>query len=215
MKRYAAELIGTFALVFCGTGAIVINEHTHGVIGNAGIAATFGLVVMAMILVFGQTSGAHLNPAVTLGFVALKLFPAKQALPYLLAQILGALAASLLLKFLFPENLRLGVTLPAGSGMQSLILECVLTFLLMLTILFTSQGTPGVRQLAPLAIGAVVCLEALFAGPICGASMNPARSIGPALVSQHTESLWIYLVAPLTGSLSGCLAYKILGLPSS
>jgi len=210
MKRYAAEFLGTFALVFCGTGAIVINEQTHGAVGHVGIAITFGLIVSAMIFTFGSTSGAHLTPAVTLGFSALKLFPAKDILPYLAAQVSGAFAASFLLKFLFPENVNLGTTLPSGSDQQSFILEFMLTYFLMLTILFTSQGSEKTQQMAGLAIGAVVLLEAMFAGPICGASMNPARSLAPALVSGHKESLWLYLVSPIIASLSASITYKFL-----
>ncbi len=210
MKKYFAEFLGTFALVFCGTGAIIINEQTHGVIGHAGIAITFGLIVTAMIYTFGNISGSHLNPAVTLGFWVLKLFKGKEVLPYLIAQIAGAFAASFLLKFLFPENIHLGATLPAGSETQSFILEFILTYFLMLTILFTSQGSEKTRQLAGLVIGGVVLLEAMFAGPICGASMNPARSLAPALVSGQVQSLWLYIVAPLSGSLSASFSYKFL-----
>ena len=210
MKKYFAEFLGTFALVFCGTGAIIINEQTHGVIGHAGIAITFGLIVTAMIYTFGNISGSHLNPAVTLAFSVLKLFKGKEILPYITAQIAGAFAASFLLKFLFPENMNLGTTLPAGSESQSFILEFILTFFLMLTILFTSQGSEKTQQLAGIVIGAVILLEAMFAGPICGASMNPARSLAPALVSGQLQSLWIYLIAPISGSLSASFTYKFL-----
>ena len=212
MKKYFAEFIGTFALVFCGTGAIIINEQTHGVIGHAGIAITFGLIVTAMIYTFGNISGSHLNPAVTLAFSVLKLFKGKEILPYITAQIAGAFAASFLLKFLFPENMNLGTTLPAGSESQSFILEFILTFFLMLTILFTSQGSEKTQQLAGIVIGAVILLEAMFAGPICGASMNPARSLAPALVSGQLQSLWIYLIAPISGSLSASFTYKFLSV---
>ena len=210
MKRYAAELIGTFALVFCGTGAIVINQQTGGVIGHAGIAATFGLIVTAMIYTFGELSGAHLNPAVTIAFSLARLFRWKQVAPYIIAQLTGALLASLLLKALFPTNPTLGATLPAGSDMQSFILETVLSFFLMLVILFTSQGSKEAGVMAGIAIGGTVLLEAMFAGPICGASMNPARSIAPALVSAHLSSLWIYVLAPVTGTSFATLAWRIL-----
>lgn len=210
LQKYFAEYLGTFALVFCGTGAIVINQETQNVIGHAGIAITFGLIVTAMIYTFGNVSGAHLNPAVTLGFSLLNLFPWRTVPAYLIAQIAGALSASLLLRYLFPNNLLLGATLPRGSEMQSFVLETVLTFLLMLTILFTSQGNERVQQLAGFAIGGVVLLEAMFAGPICGASMNPARSLAPALVSGQVHALWIYLAAPVTGSFSACLIHRLL-----
>jgi len=210
MKKYLAEFIGTFGLVFCGTGAIVINQHTNGAVSHVGIAITFGAIVTAMIYCFGNTSGAHLNPAVTLGLASLRIFPLREVLPYLLAQIAGAFAASFLMHVLFPLNLNLGTTLPAGSDMQSFILEIILTYFLMLTILFTSRGNDNIIPLAGLIIGAVVLLEAMFAGPICGASMNPARSLAPALVSGQVQSLWVYLVAPVFGSLSAALTYKIL-----
>lgn len=208
MKKYVAEFLGTFALVFCGTGAIIINQEYAGSVGNTGIAITFGLIVCAMIYAFGDISGAHFNPAVTLGFATLKLFPAREIVPYLLSQLAGALAASFLLKFLFIENNGLGATHPAGSQMQTAIFEFLLTFFLMLTILFVSQGSEKTKPLGGLIIGAVVLLEAQFAGPVCGASMNPARSLAPALASANLQDLWIYLIAPLSGSLSASLVFK-------
>ncbi|MFN8350078.1 MAG: aquaporin [Flavobacteriales bacterium] len=207
MRRYAAELIGTYALVFAGTGAIVINEQT-GALGHFGVAATFGLIVLAMIYAFGDLSGAHLNPAVTLGFVVAKRFPVKEAAPYIVAQLSGALLASLTLRFLFPENATLGATFPAGSEMQSFILELLLTYFLMLVILQVAHGSKEVGVMAGIAIGAVVGLEALFAGPISGASMNPARSIAPALVSGEMRALWIYIVAPLLGALLATVTWS-------
>lgn len=198
-RKCAAELIGTFALVFCGTGAIIVNGQT-GVIGHAGVAATFGLIVTAMIYTFGSISGAHFNPAVTIAFSLAKLFRWKEVPAYISAQLAGAFLASLLLKSLFPTSETLGATLPAGTQMQSFILEVVLTFFLMLVILFTSQGSKEVGVLAGIAIGATVLLEAMFAGPICGASMNPARSVAPAVVSGHIQGLWLYLIAPLIGA---------------
>lgn len=200
MKRYAAEVIGTFALVFCGTGAIIINQQTGGTIGHAGIAATFGLIVTAMIYTFGNVSGAHFNPAVTIAFSLAGLFKWKEVSRYIIAQLSGAMLASLLLKCLFPANETLGATLPAGPQMQSFVLEIVLGFFLMLVILFTSQGAKEAGVMAGIAIGATVLLEAMFAGPICGASMNPARSLAPAVISGHLASLWIYVTAPVLGA---------------
>lgn len=200
MRRYVAELIGTYALVFAGTGAIIINEQT-GALGHFGVAATFGLIVLAMIYTFGDLSGAHLNPAVTIGFVVAKRFPLKEAAPYIFAQLSGALLASLTLRFLFPENATLGATQPAGSFEQSFILEVLLTYFLMLVILQVAHGSKEVGVMAGIAIGAVVGLEALFAGPISGASMNPARSIAPAIVSGELQALWIYITAPAAGAL--------------
>ena len=195
-----AELVGTFALVFCGTGAIVINQVSNGAITHVGIAATFGLVVMGLIYSLGDISGAHLNPAVTLALSVAGRFPWRGVLPYLTAQILGALLASAVLKGLFPGSVLLGATMPSGSEAQSFVLEVILTFLLMLVILNSTSGPKDTGVMAGVAIGAVVGLEAMFAGPICGASMNPARSIGPAVVSQHLEHLWIYLAAPVLGA---------------
>ena len=208
MKKYIAELIGTFALVFCGTGAIIIDQQTNGQVGHIGVAITFGLIVTAMIYAFGGTSGAHLNPAVTIAFSLASLFPKKEILPYIAAQITGAFIATTLLKLLFPTNINLGATIPAGSNLQSFVLEIILTFILMLVILFTSQGSKETGTMAGLAIGGTVLLEAMFAGPICGASMNPARSLSPAIVSGNITTLWIYLTAPVLGAIIATFAWK-------
>lgn len=200
MNKYLAELLGTFALVFCGTGAIVINQQSGGAITHVGIAITFGFIVMAMIYALGDISGAHMNPAVTIAFTIAKRFQLKQVLPYLISQLAGASLASLTLHFLFPTNDTLGATLPVGSEMQSFVLEFLLTFFLMLVIINVATGSKEQGMFAGLAIGSTVLLEAMFAGPVCGASMNPARSISPAIVSGHTEHLWIYIVAPVAGA---------------
>ena len=200
-SRLLGEFFGTFTLIFAGTGAIVINSATNGAISHAGIALTFGLVVLAMIYTFGDVSGAHLNPAVTTAFAVAKRFPWKDVPPYVLAQAAGAFAASGLLRFLFPEDTRLGATLPLGSPTRSLVLEIVLTFILMLVILSVSTGAKEKGITAGIAIGSVIGLEAMFAGPICGASMNPIRSLAPAIVSGHLEHLWLYLVGTVLGAL--------------
>lgn len=202
MKKHLAELLGTFTLVFAGTGAIIINDVSGGVIGHAGIALTFGLVVMAMIHTFGDVSGAHLNPAVTLGFAVAGRFAWKDVPGYVLAQIVGAVAASGVWRLLFPAHEKLGATLPSGTATQSSILEFILTAILMLVILRVSTGAKEKGITAGIAIGGVIALEAMFAGPICGASMNPARSLAPALVSGHFEHLWIYLTATVLGALA-------------
>src|SRR5437868_9390589 len=200
-KKLAAECFGTFALVFAGTGAIVIDEVTGGSVSHVGIALTFGLVVLAMVYTLGDISGAHLNPAVSIGFWAARRFPGSTVGLYVTSQVTGALTASLLLRLLFPSHSTLGATLPAGPQWQSFILEFVLTFLLMFVILNVSTGAKEKGITAGIAVGSVIGLEAMFAGPICGASMNPARSLAPALVSQHLANLWIYLVAPVAGAL--------------
>ncbi len=200
MKKLVAEVLGTFALVFAGSGAIIVNEASNGAISHVGIALTFGLIILAMIYTFGDISGAHFNPAVTIGFWAARRLPGREVAPYIAAQCLGALFASGLHRLLFPESKLLGATMPSGPEAQSFILETLLTFLLMLTILSVSTGAKEKGITAGIAIGSVIALEAMFAGPICGASMNPARSLAPALISTHTEHLWIYLVAPVLGA---------------
>ena len=209
MQKYLAEFIGTFALVFCGTGAIVIDQQTGGAVTHTGIAITFGLIVLAMIYTFGEVSGAHLNPAVTLGFWVMRLFPAKEVTPYIGSQLAGAFLASFTLRLLFPTSRGLGATLPAGTEYQSFALEFILTFLLMLVIIRVSQGAKETGWFAGVAIGSVVGLEAMFAGPICGASMNPARSLAPAVVSGDLSHLWIYLTAPVLGALLAVFCGKI------
>jgi aquaporin NIP len=210
MRRYLAELIGTFALVFCGTGAIVINQETNGSVSHVGIAITFGLIVMAMIYALGSISGAHLNPAVSIAFVIARRFPAKELFPYIISQIAGALLASLMLKILFPDNELLGSTIPAGTVWQSFVLELLLTFFLMLVIINVATGSKEQGMFAGLAIGSTVLLEAMFAGPICGASMNPARSFAPAVVSGHIGHLWVYLIATTLGAIIAVPIWKYL-----
>jgi len=201
LRKFLAEFLGTFTLIFAGTGAIVINAESGGAITHLGVALTFGLIVLVMIYSLGDVSGAHMNPAVTLAFAAAGLFPFASILLYIAAQISGALLASLSLHFLFPQNASLGSTLPVGSPMQSFLLELILSGILMFVILNVSHGAKEKGITAGIVVGAVIALEALFAGPICGASMNPARSLGPAIVSGHLEHLWIYLVAPVAGML--------------
>ena len=211
MKKLAAEFLGTFALVFAGTGAIVIDSVSGGAISHVGVALTFGLIVLAMIYTLGDISGAHINPAVTIGFFAARRLPARTVLPYIMSQCAGAFAASFVLRFLFPQNTTLGATIPAGPAMQSFVLETILTALLMFVILGVSTGAREKGITAGIVVGAVIGLEAMFAGPVCGASMNPARSLAPALVSGNTAALWIYLVAPILGALvavSACVCVR-------
>jgi aquaporin Z len=213
MRRLAAEFLGTFSLVFAGTGAIVINDVSGGTVSHVGVALTFGLIVLAMIYAVGDVSGAHLNPAVTLGFFNARRFEGRWVAPYILSQCAGALVASLTLRLMFPTNATLGATLPAGDPVQSFVLEAILTFLLMFVILSVSIGSKEKGVLAGVAVGSVVALEALFAGPISGASMNPARSLAPALVSMRLESLWVYLTAPVLGACAGVLACRCVQEP--
>jgi aquaporin NIP len=209
-RKYLSEIVGTFALVFCGTGAIIINQQSGGAITHMGVALTFGLIVASMIFALGDVSGAHMNPAVTLAFAVSKRFSWRDVIPYILAQAVGAFAASGTLKTLFPENVMLGATLPAGSEMQSFILEVILTLLLVMVIFNVSTGSKEKGITAAIAIGGIVGLEALFAGPICGASMNPIRSLAPAIVSMHTEHLWVYIAGPVAGALLGLFIHALL-----
>lgn len=202
MKKYVAEIIGTFGLVFCGTGAMVINDVTGGTVTHVGVGLTWGLIVTVMIYSFAKISGAHINPAVSIAFVAAGKFEKSKLIGYILAQLAGAFFASGVLRMMFQENESLGATLPFGSWQQTFILELILTYFLMLVILFVSQNKNLAEYTAP-AVGATVMLEALFAGPISGASMNPARSIAPAVVSGNLEHLWVYIVSTIIGA---CLA---------
>ena len=204
MKKYIAEITGTFALVLCGTGAIVLDQHTNGSVSNLGISIAFGLIVTLMIYAFGKISGAHLNPAVSIAFAANKNLEWKQVAPFIISQIIGASLASVVLKLAFPANEYLGATLPSGTAMQSFGLEILLTFILMFVILISPA------KIATITIGLTVGLEAYFAGPICGASMNPARSIGPALISGHSEHLWLYILAPVIGAVIAVLIFKVI-----
>ena len=213
MKKYAAEFIGTFALVFAGTGAIVINEVSHGAITHVGIALTFGLIVLVMIYTLGDISGAHINPAVTIGFWLSRQLAGREVLPYIVSQSAGALAASGIVRLLFPDNRLLGATQPAGAALQSFVLEFLLTALLMFVILGVSTGAREKGITAGIVVGSVIALEAMFAGPITGASMNPARSLGPALVSGQIANLWIYLTAPVIGAGFGVLCCRCVREP--
>ena len=204
-----AEFIGTFALVFAGTGAIVIDATTSGSIGHLGIGMVFGLVVMVMIYAVGHISGAHFNPAVTLGFAVGRHMPWNLVLRYWSAQGMGALAASILLRAMFGTTANLGATLPHGSSTQSLVLEMTMTLFLMFVITAVATDVRAVGQAAAIAIGATVGLEAIFGGPISGASMNPARSLAPALVSGTWTAQWIYVVGPMVGAAVGVTLYQL------
>lgn len=208
-RKLAAEAIGTFALVFAGPGAIVIDART-GAIGHPGVAITFGLIIMTMIYATGHISGAHFNPAVTLAFAVGRHFSWRLTPLYWGAQLAGGILAALLLRALFGTTANLGATLPRGSDTQSFVLEIVLTFLLMFVITSVATDTRAVGQAAAIAIGGTVGLEAMFAGPISGASMNPARSLAPALASWTWDSQWLYIAGPMIGAVAGVLAYQFI-----
>lgn len=209
MKKYISEFIGTFALVFCGTGAMTINEVTGGDVTHVGIAITWGFIVIAMIYAFGDISGAHFNPAVSIAFAFAKKFSWKEVPKYIIAQVLGAFLASLILLFLFPTSEFYGATIPTIDPMRAFVLEIILTFILMLTIINVSTGSKEVGVVAGIAIGGVVLLEAMFAGPVTNASMNPARSIAPAIVSGNLQHLWLYILAPIIGALIAISTCKL------
>jgi MIP family channel proteins len=210
-RKYSAEFIATFMLVFAGTGAVVANNFSQGAVSHVGISLVFGLVVMSMIYSVGEKSGAHLNPAVTLAFFVAGKFDKKHILPYFTAQFSGAVFASLLLKILFnAPGSDLGATLPAIPLANAFYLEIILTFILMFVIIHVATGSKEQGLMAGIAIGGTVALEAMFAGPFTGASMNPARSFGPALVSGNIHTLWIYLTAPFIGAVLAIIIWKFI-----
>ncbi len=208
IRRALAEAVGTFALVFAGCGAIMVDSQT-GALGHAGIAVSFGLVVMAMIYAFGHVSGAHFNPAVTVAFTLARHLSWRVAVTHVLAQLVGAIAAAAALRGILGATADLGSTAPSGSAGQSFALEVVLTAFLMLVIVAVATDTRAVGEAAAIAIGGTVALGAMVGGPISGASMNPARSIGPAFVSGALDSLWVYVLAPLLGAAIGAGVYEL------
>jgi len=214
VKKYWAELMGTYIMVFAGTGAIIVN-NVYGSVSHLGIGLTFGLVVMAVIYSIGSISGAHINPAVSIAFWISKRFSGKEVLPYIISQFLGAILASLTLSFMFPQHELLGATLPAGSWEQSFVMEFILTFILMFVILLMSEGSKEVGVMTGFAVGMVVAFEAIFAGPVSGASMNPARSLAPALVSGHLTHLWLYILATTLGASASVFAVRLIKDSSS
>lgn len=207
MKTYLAEMTGTYVLIFLGTGAIIINDLTPISIGHIGISLSFGIAVTSMIYLFRSVSGAHINPAVSIAFVFAGGLKSSDLFGYILAQISGAILASLSLYVLFDGHENLGVTLPANSILQSFILEIILSFVLMFVILFVSQS-PSIEKYTAIAVGATVAIEAFLGGPISGASMNPARSIGPALISGQLEHLWIYIFSPCLGMILASFTWR-------
>jgi aquaporin NIP len=207
LRAVVAEAIGTFALVFAGAGAIMVDAKTHA-LGHVGVAITFGLVIMAMIYAVGHVSGAHFNAAVTFAFALTRHFPWSKAIVYWLAQFAGAITAALLLRASLGSVAHVGATLPSGSQAQSFLFEFVMTAFLMFVILAVATDTRAVGEAAAIAIGATIGLDAMFGGPISGASMNPTRSLGPAFVSGDLHALWLYIIAPILGASVGGIAYQ-------
>jgi MIP family channel proteins len=207
IRAAVAELIGTFALVFAGAGAIMVDAKTHA-LGHVGVAITFGLVIMAMIYAVGHVSGAHFNPAVTFAFALTRHFPWRSAVVYWLAQAAGAIAAAAVLRGSLGKVAEVGATLPSGSQGQAFLWEAVLTLFLMFVILAVATDTRAVGEAAAIAVGGTVGLDAMFGGPVTGASMNPARSLGPALLAGNLHALWLYILAPLVGATAGALLYQ-------
>ena len=212
MRKLLAEVIGTFTMVFCGCGAMTINEITNGSVSHVGVAITWGLIVMAMIYAFGEISGAHFNPAVTLGFASAKKFKWKNVPGYIIAQFLGAILAIIVLWVLFPESQSFGHTYPAEgfAPYKAFILEFFLTFFLMMVIINVSTGSKEIGTMAAIAVGSVILLEAMFAGPMTKASMNPIRSLAPALISGNMSHLWLYIIAPIGGAQLAIVCYYLL-----
>lgn len=219
-KKCIAEFLGAFTIVLGGCGAVAANQISGGALGHDGVAAAFGLIVMAMIYAVGHVSGAHFNPAVTLAFASSRHFPASQILPYIVAQCLGAIVAALVLLVTLEPGIQaqnpeavvnLGLTKPFDDQfITALIWEVILTFLLMFVIMGVATDYRAVGQMAGLAIGGTVWFEAMFAGPYCGASMNPARSIGPAVVAGDFSHLLAYIIGPICGAFLGSVVYNFI-----
>jgi MIP family channel proteins len=209
VRAHAAEALGTFALVFFGCGAIAVNAGGGG-LGHTGIALAFGLVIAVSIYALGHICGAHFNPAVSVGFAVGRHFPWSRAATYSIAQVTGATIGALVLRATLGADVDLGVTQPSGSDAQSLVWEAILTFFLMLVITSVATDTRAVGEAAALAIGGTVALGALVGGPVSGASMNPARSLGPALVSGELTAIWVYLVGPVIGAVAAAVVYRLL-----
>lgn len=208
-KKYFAEFFGTFLLVFFGTGSVILNEEFNGIIQSFGIGVVFGVTVWFLVQFFGRFSDCHINPAVTICFLATKAVSIKKALLYIVLQLFGTFLASFFLHLVFENNKHLGNTLPSGSWLESFLFEFFLSFALILVVLFTIS-THKLLRFAPLLIGFTVFLEAWLAGPVSGASMNPARSFGPAIVSGNISFLWLYFSAPILGMLFGLFVFNTL-----
>ncbi|KAK9936649.1 hypothetical protein M0R45_013478 [Rubus argutus] len=211
MQKVIAEVLGTYFLIFAGCGSVVVNLNTDKTVSFPGIAIVWGLVVMVMIYSVGHISGAHFNPAVTVAFATTKRFPWKQVPPYVAAQVLGSILASGTLRLIFENHQdHFAGTSPKGTPLQSFVIEFIITFYLMFVVSGVATDNRAIGELAGLAVGSTVLLNVMFAGPISGASMNPARSLGPAIVSSHYKDLWIYIVSPTLGAICGALVYNVI-----
>ncbi|KAF3451335.1 hypothetical protein FNV43_RR07430 [Rhamnella rubrinervis] len=209
LQKLIAEVVGTYFVIFAGCGAVVVNLAMDKVVTSPGISITWGLVVMVMVYSVGHISGAHFNPAVTIAFATTKRFPWKQVPPYIVAQVIGSTLANGTLRLMFSgKQNHFAGTMPAGSDMQSFVIEFIITFYLMFVVSGVATDNRAIGELAGLAVGSTVLLNVLFAGPVSGASMNPARSLGPAIVHRQFKGLWIYIVSPILGAISGALVYN-------
>lgn len=210
-RRSAAEGLAAFALAFAGCGAIVADARYDGALGAVGISLVFGLVIMAMIYATGHLSGAHINPAVTIAFTLTRHFALRDAAAYVAAQLAGATAGALLLLAVWPDQpAQLGATVPSVAAGSALVYEAVMTAVLMFVIIAVATDTRAVGAAAAIAIGGTVALDALFGGPVTGASMNPARSFGPAVAANEWRDFWIYIAGPVTGAALGAFAYQLI-----
>ncbi|KAJ7553674.1 hypothetical protein O6H91_06G108100 [Diphasiastrum complanatum] len=212
-QKVAAEMIGTFFIVFAGCGAAMVDYQSHGAVTHVGISLTFGLVVTAVVYSIGHISGAHCNPAVTIAFATVKEFPWKYAPVYIVAQVLAAIASAFALRFIIDDVANIGATIPAGSDLQSLAIETIVTFILMFVVMAVATDPRAVGELGGLTIGSTIALNALFGGPISGASMNPARSFGPAVAANNYDAIWVYILGPIVGAVAGAVTYKVIQIP--
>ncbi|KAL6627232.1 hypothetical protein ACP70R_030958 [Stipagrostis hirtigluma subsp. patula] len=211
-QKIIAEILGTYFMIFAGCGSVVVNLSTKGTVTFPGICAVWGLVVMVLVYSVGHISGAHFNPAVTVAFATCGRFPWKQVPSYVVAQLLGSTLASLTLRVVFggaAAHEHFFGTAPAGSDAQAVVLEFVISFYLMFVVSGVATDNRAIGELAGLAVGATVMLNVLFAGPITGASMNPARSLGPAFVAGRYRGIWVYVVGPVCGTVAGAWAYNL------
>ncbi|PON67305.1 Major intrinsic protein [Trema orientale] len=210
LRKVLAEIIATFLMVFVTCGAAALSESDERRVPKLGASLVGGLIVTVMIYAVGHISGAHMNPAVTLAFAAVRHFPWKQVPFYAAAQLIGAILGAFTLREVLHPIQHIGTTTPSGTDAQALIMEIVVTFIMMFVTSAVATDTKAVGELAGIAVGSAVCITSIFAGPISGGSMNPARTLGPAIASGHYKGLWVYIVGPVTGTLLGSCAYRVI-----